>query len=105
MCFSARVSLLTYVLGMSGSLALYNSGAWTLALFYATVVQMQLVDLIIWTFPTCSSLNTAATRAGILINHLEPLVLYAGILAFSSHSLPIGVHALVLWYTDRKSVV
>lgn len=99
MCFSAEVSLLTYILGMSGSLALYTRGDQILALFYATVVQMQLVDLVIWKYPACGTVNTSATRAGILINHLEPLVLYAGIVALSTRTLPLGVHALVFWYT------
>jgi len=60
---------------------------------------MQLVDFALWTSPSCGPVNTAATRAGIIINHLEPLVLYAAILALSPNELPSHIHGLALAYT------
>lgn len=98
MCFSASVSLQTYIVGMIGSFMLWQKGYTALAGFYATVIQMQLVEFVLWTQQQgCSSLNAAATRAGILINHLEPLVLYGCIAATTS--LPVPVHILAALYT------
>jgi len=76
MCFNQSVSIQTYLIGMFGSLLLYKQNR-PLGAFYMTVIQMQLIEFILWSCSTsCSRLNALATKAGIVINHLEPL-LYA----------------------------
>jgi hypothetical protein len=97
MCYNEQVSIATYVLGMLGSLALTRSGQVPLGMFYAATIQMQLVDYIAFQNPSCTRLNTVATKAGIVINHLEPLVLYGALLA-QGVSLPPIVHATVAVY-------
>lgn len=74
--------------------------------FYFTVVQMQLIEYILWTQQdthhtgsTCTPINKAATAGGIVINHLEPLVLYALILMYSPITLPWPVHVTAVLYT------
>lgn len=99
MCFNASISLQTYIVGMIGSYMLWTQGQLPLAAFYATVVQMQLIEFVLWTtVPSieCSTMNSLATKAGIVINHAEPLVLY-GVLAATT-TLPLGVHILAGLY-------
>jgi hypothetical protein len=79
---------------------LWTQGQLPLAAFYATVVQMQLIEFVLWTTQSsigCSTMNSLATKAGIVINHAEPLVLY-GVLAATT-TLPLGVHILAGLYT------
>lgn len=94
MCFNESVSLQTYLIGMFGSLVLYQTQP-ALGAFYVTVVQMQLIEFLLWRCQACTNLNAFATGAGIVINHLEPLVLYLMV----ARSLPMPVHMLALVYT------
>jgi len=96
MCFNKAVSIQTYIIGMFGSLLLYHKHP-ALGAFYMTVVQMQLIEFLLWSCRSCSKLNAVATGAGIVINHLEPLVLYAMLL--HSTSMPWPVHAIATLYT------
>lgn len=88
---------------MLGSLALTRSGMVALGLFYTATIQMQMVDYILFKNPVCNARNTVATRAGILINHLEPLVFYAALLG-SGVSLPPIVHMVVATYTVMAGI-
>jgi hypothetical protein len=106
MCFSARVSAATYVIGTIGTVALWKRGFKPEAVFYAVVIQMQLIELVLWTTqPECGRVNRMATVAGILVNHLEPIALWLAIIYFSRH-LPSWLHGvlivfilLTIWYT------
>ena len=92
MCFSARVSALTYAIGMVGTIALWHHGFQPEAVFYGVVIQMQLIEFILWkTQPDCGRLNHAATLLGMVVNHLEPIALYLALIYFS-RPLPIWVH-------------
>jgi hypothetical protein len=113
MCFSENVSLATYLTGMSGSAALLSSNKIPEALFYGFVSQMQLVDYFLWknqpceitesnricnkeSLINCNQTNKNVTTAGIIINHLEPLALFGGIVLFSKKTLPLSV--IILFY-------
>lgn len=101
MCYSKQISLTTYIIGLVGSLWLLTKNT-PLGLFYLSVIQMQLIDYIAFKTPTCSPTNKAATRAGILINHLEPVVLYVALLATGAQ-LPSFVHFIVVMYIVAAS--
>lgn len=97
MCFNQSVSLQTYLIGMFGAIVLFQKNT-ALGAFYVTVIQMQLIEFLLWRCQGstgCSSVNAAATGAGIVINHLEPLVLYLMLI----DRLPVPVHALAGLYT------
>jgi hypothetical protein len=108
MCYSENVSLFTYFTGMAGSAALLTSNKVPEALFYGWVVQMQLVDYFLWKnqpcqiteknkicnkeeLVNCNDTNKNVTKAGVVINHLEPLILLGGITLFSKKKLPLFV--------------
>ncbi|MGA1563733.1 MAG: hypothetical protein ACO35C_03825 [Pontimonas sp.] len=98
MCFNAEVSLGTYIAGSAGSLLLASHNL-PLGLLYLTVVQMQLVEYLLWRNPSCdAAVNRAATRAGIVVNHVEPLVFYLALLG-TGVVIPLEAHLVVLLYT------
>lgn len=107
MCFNKEVSITTYIIGMLGSLYLYNEGHIPEAFFYGWVIQMQLIEFILWKHQECnnlsnqdidSTINKQVTRIGILINHLEPIVLWLAIIYFSNKKIPHWVHQMMLIY-------
>ena len=104
MCFNPHVSLATYMIGTLGSFLLYKHGRIPEALFYAWVVQMQLVELLLWKSQDCSQTNVDVSKAGIIINHLEPVMLWLAI----PRTLPVHVQLLMglylaatAWYTRK----
>lgn len=98
MCFNARISLTTYIVGMIGSFLLWQKNYKPEALFYFWVIQMQLIEYFIWNNLSCSATNNYITKAGIIINHTEPIVLWLGILYFSKLKLDNWVNFLMLGF-------
>jgi hypothetical protein len=127
MCFNSEVSLLTYFAGMSGTYVLYKENKIPEALFCGWVVQMQLVDFLLWqnskklnernelkkieqekcnngilcnidSIDDCNNTNKFVSKLGLFINHLEPFVLYLGITKFSKKQLSIYIHIIIFIY-------
>jgi hypothetical protein len=95
MCFNKSVSLATYMIGVTGSLALYTYGYVPEALFYAWVVQMQLIEYFLWKNQICSDTNKNITKTGIFVNHMEPFILW---LAIGLRNLPVGINVYMLLF-------
>ena len=99
MCFNAKVSLATYIVGMVGSINLYfNFNLKAEAILYFCVIQMQLVEYFLWINQTCNETNRITTKAGIIINHLEPVALWIGILLYSKNILPDWVNYMMILF-------
>ena len=98
MCYNANVSLGTYLIGMMGSLYLYTLNYIPESIFYTFVIQMQLIEYYLWKNQDCNKTNENITKLAIIINHLEPIALYIGILLLSINTLPLFVHIMVLIY-------
>ena len=94
MCFNKEVSLATYLIGIIGSFQLYQQRFTPEALFYAWVVHMQLFEFFIWKNQPCNETNVTISKYGIIWNHLEPFVLWLGIIYYSKLKLPNNIH---LW--------
>jgi hypothetical protein len=79
MCYTARDSLIAYIINFVSSLILFFTSESTdykvIALFLLYIGQMQIFDYIFWTNPTCESINKLATRGAIIVNHLQPIIL------------------------------
>jgi len=102
MCFNADVSISTYFAGIIGSFFLYNKGYQKEALFYFFVIQMQLVEYFLWKDQTCSEFNKFITKIAIILNHLQPVILYILIKYFNdgrTFILPKWTDILVLIYS------
>lgn len=86
MCFSKEVSLMTYIIGLMGSKLLYDKGYEIEAVFYGWVIHMQLIEFFLWKYQPCSQYvqqNNQVTKTGLIVNHLEPTILWLAILYFS----------------------
>lgn len=86
MCFSKEVSLLTYIIGLTGSKLLFDKGYQIEAIFYGWVIHMQLIEFFLWKYQPCSkyvSENNNVTKMGLAVNHLEPIILWFAVLKFS----------------------
>jgi len=96
MCFNENVSIGTYILGLVGCYNLYmNTNYKVEAIFFAWVVQMQLIEFFLWKNQSCNDLNKQTSKIGLIINHLEPVILWVAILLLSSKELPLYVNVLM----------
>jgi len=91
MCFNKEVSITTYGIGTIGALYLWKHNP-ALSIFYAWVALMQLIEFFLWNNQNCSdpqinSNNRNISDIGILINHMEPFILWIAITGFSKTSL------------------
>jgi hypothetical protein len=98
MCFNSQVSLITFIIGILGSIRLYNLGYKSEAFFFAWVVLMQLIEYFLWNNQECNNINKNITNIGMLINHLEPVILWIAILYFNENKLPAWINAYMLIY-------
>jgi hypothetical protein len=109
MCFNEQVSIGTYIIGMTGCINLYfNLNLKVESIFLAWVIQMQLIEYFLWKNQSCNQDNINTTKTGIVINHLEPVILWIAILRLSSHKLPnyvnilMGVFLLVTYFYTKR---
>ena len=103
MCFNPEVSILAYLVGITGCLELWSRNYVPEALFYAWVIQMQLIEFFIWKNQPCSApqvnyTNTIISKTGLIVNHLEPIIFWLAILKFSDQTLPFWVQAAMCGY-------
>jgi hypothetical protein len=115
MCYNAQSSILSYLLGISGSIGLYNIKLVPESLFFGWISQLQLVDYILWKnqpcniteskkickleeIKSCNKINKQTTTTGMILNNLEPVILFMSIIIFSKKKLPIWVICLVFLF-------
>lgn len=78
MCYSAPVSLLTFTLGFGFSVLLtFQKDTFNrlLGYFLGFVSLMQLIEYLLWIHPVCDNYNKTLSVAGMVLNHLQPVVL------------------------------
>lgn len=98
MCYNENVSIITYIVGIIGCILLIYNNYIPEAIFYFFVIQMQLIEFMLWKNQLCNNININISKLGILINHMEPIILYIGIYFFSKKVLPIWIHYMMLLY-------
>ena len=83
MCFSKKLSMMSFLFGIFSSLMLiifgntksYNANL-SIGLFYIYVTSMQLVEYLIWSDLKCKNgLNKIGSLIGPLLNHFQPVIL------------------------------
>jgi hypothetical protein len=87
MCFSASMSLFSLTVGLAGAIMVYSLGAFPDQIFgicYGFVSLMQGIDYLLWNHPICDDYNRAVSIAGMVLNHLQPLVLGGAILTLNT---------------------
>ena len=92
MCFSAEASLISYVLGMIGSLYLLINGDKYdkhIGLFSLTFIQIQLAEFLMWIDEDCNkNINHYATIFAEYILFFQPLSIIFGALLFKTTNIP-----------------
>jgi hypothetical protein len=97
MCYNKEVSIGTYILGLAGCYNLYVNYNYKIeAIFFAWIVQMQLIEYVLWENQSCNDINKSTTKIGVLVNHTEPIVLWLAILFLSTKELPNYVNLLMI---------
>jgi hypothetical protein len=80
MCYSAPVSLTTFLAGTGFSALLYSlkTPIYRLyGIFFGFVSLMQGIEFLLWRHQTCDAIHKGLSIAGMILNHLQPLVLIA----------------------------
>jgi hypothetical protein len=107
MCINKEVSLITYVIGLSSCVILYLRGYKIEALFYGFIIQMQLIEYLLWLNNRCDNINKIITKIGILINHLQPVILYLLVINLNdkiNKYLKIIIHISIIIYLISVSI-
>ncbi len=105
MCFSARVSLVTFLIGIIFSYLLYqstNPNYKIIGLFLGFVSLMQGIEFLLWIHPICDLWHKSFSILGMILNHLQPIILYF-LIKYYHPSLSISskniLFYLILLYT------
>jgi hypothetical protein len=100
MCYSANISLLTFVSGFSFSILLTqinNNFYKLLGYFLGFVSLMQLVEYLLWKHQICDNYHKQVSLIGMILNHLQPVVL--GLLTYIFYEKnPIALGLLIITY-------
>jgi hypothetical protein len=87
MCFSARISLLSFTFGIIGSILVYTLDGPSnkiISLFLAFVSFMQLIEYFLWKHQICDYYNKLLSKIGMWLNHLQPVVLGLLVIIFNN---------------------
>jgi len=98
MCFSEQMSIIAFSVGMIGSILVYSLGKIydkIVGLWIGFVSCMQLVDFFLWRNQTCNRINYITSIVGIILNHLQPIMLGIIILCVNTE----------LSYQDIKTIL
>jgi len=87
MCFSAEVSLVTFIIGTVGSFFVYNLGTpfdHIVGLYLGFTSLIQGIEFLLWSHQTCDSYHRMVTFIGSVLTSAQPIFLGALVLAFSA---------------------
>lgn len=107
MCFNAEVSITTYTIGVLGCLMLIKNKQENYipeAIFFLWVVHMQLIEFFLWKNQPCNVINQEVSRIGMIVNNMEPIILWFAIILFSEKKLPNWIHAMMTSYVVAASL-
>ena len=78
MCFSPLASITTFIIGIIGAILCFRMGTSTdklIGLFFGFVSSMQGIEFILWKNQECNMINKVATILGMILNHMQPIIL------------------------------
>lgn len=99
MCYSAESSLISFLIGGTGSLYLLNSKNNTnkhIGLFLLSVVLIQLLEFLMWIDQKCGILNSIATRSITLVLTLQLYVIFLGGYLYDTLIIPKKILKILL---------
>ena len=86
MCFSANMSLFTFTIGIVGSILCISLGKnidKIVGYFIGFVSLMQGIEFLLWKHQKCDTYNRILSILGMILNHLQPIVLGFILLTFN----------------------
>jgi hypothetical protein len=93
MCWSADASILSFIVGCLGIvLAAFKGVSPFMILFFSTIVAMQLVEYVVWTYGENPDTNFGASLAAASLLALQPV---ASILTVSQSYIPITAYLIL----------
>jgi len=78
MCFSAKISILTFIIGFISSFLCFTLGKIIdkiVGLFFAFISLMQIIEYLLWNHQICDNYNRIVSICGMILNHMQPVVL------------------------------
>jgi hypothetical protein len=93
------MSIIAFTVGVIGSIFVYSLGKVydkILGLWFMFISCMQLVDFFLWRNQKCDLINYITSIAGIILNHLQPIVLGIIILCVNTELTNQDIH-YILW--------
>jgi len=90
MCFSSEVSLLTLLIGLTGSLLVWNLGTNSdkiISGYLGYVSLMQLTEYLLWNYQKCDDFHKNISISGMILNVLQPVVLGILVLVLSPRQI------------------
>ncbi len=93
MCWDAKTSLLTFILGTIVNIYTYNhftsENIKMICIVWQWIICMQLAEFFIWSGLDCNNpnQNKTGTKMALFLNILQPLIVYIVIMCFSSNKI------------------
>lgn len=88
MCFSEQASIIAFVVGMVGSALCVSLGTITdkiIGYYFVFIALIQGTEFFIWRNQKCDNYNRMFTLMGMVLNHLQPIVLASIILFLNAN--------------------
>ena len=96
MCWSADASILSFIVGCLGIvLAAFKGVSPFMILFFSTIVAMQLVEYVVWTYGENPDTNFGASLAAASLLALQPI---ASILTVSQSYIPVAAYLIFAFF-------
>jgi hypothetical protein len=88
MCFSAKSSIVSFFIGIIGSILCISLGSTSdkiVGYYLGFVALMQGIEYLLWRHQKCDNYNRFVSILGMILNHLQPFVLGLIILFFNQY--------------------
>lgn len=102
MCFSEQASIVSFTVGILGSALCFSLGTIpdkVVGLFLGYVSFMQGIEFLLWRHQVCDDYNRMLSIAGMLLNHLQPIMLGLIILYIARPKTSVSIIVLICIYT------
>lgn len=100
MCFSERASIISFFVGIIGSLLLISLGSVNnkiIGYYFVYISFMQIIDFLLWRHQVCDDYNRMISLLGMLLNNSQPIVLGMIILLFNPKHQNIILSFMLLY--------
>jgi hypothetical protein len=104
MCFSSEASLISLITGLTGAFMVFSLGTIPdkiIGINFSFVSLMQAIDYLLWNHQICDTYNRVISTAGMILNHMQPIVLGTTILCLNKYlhwKNQLGVLFILLCY-------